>query len=157
MAEGVFQSLVSSSPSSTSSLISHIDSCGTGAYHVGDSPDPRTMATLKSHGMTSYRHKARKFHPSDFETFDYILAMDDSNLEDLNDLRRRVGKKKGGEEGFGRVMLFGEFGGKTRRGGRGEEVQDPYYGADDGFETAYEQAVRFSKVFLERLEKGELS
>ncbi|KAJ4332419.1 Low molecular weight phosphotyrosine protein phosphatase [Didymella glomerata] len=158
MAEGVFQSLVSSSPSSTSSLISSVDSCGTGAYHVGDGPDPRTMATLKAHNITTYRHKARKFHPSDFETFDYILAMDDSNLEDLNDLRKRVySKKKGEAEGEGKVMLFGAFGGKTRRGGRGEEVQDPYYGADDGFETAYEQAVRFSTVFLERLEKGELS
>jgi low molecular weight phosphotyrosine protein phosphatase len=158
MAEGVFQSLVSSSPSSTSSLISSVDSCGTGAYHVGDGPDPRTMATLKAHNITTYRHKARKFHPSDFETFDYILAMDDSNLEDLNDLRKRVySKKKGEAEGKGKVMLFGAFGGKTRRGGRGEEVQDPYYGADDGFETAYEQAVLFSTVFLERLEKGELS
>lgn len=159
MAEGVFQSLVSSAPNSTSSLITHIDSCGTGAYHVGDSPDPRTMATLKAHNISTYRHKARKFNPSDFETFDYILAMDDSNLEDLNDLRKRVySKKKGdGEQAKGKVMLFGEFGGKTRRGGRGEQIQDPYYGADDGFETAYEQAVRFSTVFLERLEKGELS
>lgn len=158
MAEGVFQSLVHSSPPTTQSLISTIDSCGTGAYHVGDSPDSRTMATLKQNGITSYRHAARKFAPStDFENFDYILAMDDSNLEDLVDLRRRAVKKKGNDEGFGKVMLFGEFGGKTRRGGRGEEVQDPYYGANDGFTVAYEQAVKFSKVFLERLEKGELS
>lgn len=157
MAEGVFQSLVSAAPPSTSSLITHIDSCGTGAYHVGDSPDSRTTATLKAHGITTYRHAARKFQPSDFEKFDYILAMDDSNLEDLNDLKKRVFGKKGNVEGSGRVMLFGEFGGKMRRGGRGEAVQDPYYGADDGFETAYEQAVRFSKVFLERLERGELS
>ncbi|KAF1931183.1 phosphotyrosine protein phosphatases I, partial [Didymella exigua CBS 183.55] len=149
MAEGVFQSLVASSPPPISSLITHVDSCGTGAYHVGDSPDSRTMATLKSHGITTYRHAARKFHPSDFETFDYILAMDDSNLEDLKDLKKRVVGKKGSEDGSGRVMLFGEFGGKTRRGGRGEEVQDPYYGSNDGFETAYEQAVRFSRVFLE--------
>lgn len=159
MAEGVFESLVSSAPASTSSLISRIDSCGTGAYHVGSSPDPRTTATLKAHGITRYRHQARKVQPGDFEEFDYILAMDDGNLEDLNDLRRPVynnKKNSGGEQGA-KVMLFGEFGGKMRRGGRGEEVQDPYYGADDGFETAYEQAVRFSTVFLERLEKGELS
>ena len=82
--------------------------------------------------------------------------MDDDNLGNLERLREREVKKKGGEEGVGRVMLFGEFGGK-RRGTKGEEVQDPYYGADDGFAVAYEQSVIFSKVFLERLEKGELS
>lgn len=158
MAEGVFQSLVASSPASTQQLISTIDSCGTGAYHVGDSPDSRTMATLRENGIKNYRHAARKFAPkTDFEKFDYILAMDDSNLEDLVDLRRRAVKTKGGEEGLGKVMLFGEFGGKSRRGGKGEEVQDPYYGGNDGFTTAYEQAVKFSQVFLEKLEKGELS
>jgi len=158
MAEGVFQSLVAASPPATKSLISTIDSCGTGAYHVGDSPDSRTMATLKQKGITSYRHAARKFSPStDFDSFDYILAMDDANLEDLQDLRKRAVKRAGGDEGFGKVMLFGEFGGKKRRNGRGEEVQDPYYGANDGFTTAYEQAVRFSNAFLEQLEKGELS
>src|SRR5690242_7346055 len=158
MAEGVFQSLVASSPASTQQLVSTIDSCGTGAYHVGDSPDSRTMATLRENGIKNYRHAARKFTPkNDFDKFYYILAMDDSNFEDLVDLRRRAVKNKGGEEGVGKVMLFGEFGGKTRRGGKGEEVQDPYYGGNDGYTTAYEQAVKFSHVFLEKLEKGELS
>jgi low molecular weight phosphotyrosine protein phosphatase len=117
------------------------------------------MSTLRQNGITTYQHAARKFAPaSDFDTFDYILAMDDENLADLEQLRRREVKRRGGdEEGVGRVMLFGAFGGKGRRGGKGEEVQDPYYGANDGFTTAYEQAVKFSKVFLERLEKGELS
>lgn len=157
MAEGVFQSLVSSSPASIQSLVDTIDSCGTGAYHVGDSPDPRTMSTLRSNGITTYKHAARKFSSlTDFEKFDYILAMDDANLEDLLELRERILKKRG-EDGLGKVMLFGEFGGKKRRNGKGEEVQDPYYGANDGFTTAYEQAVKFSKVFLNRLEKGELS
>ncbi|KAJ4361704.1 Low molecular weight phosphotyrosine protein phosphatase, partial [Ascochyta clinopodiicola] len=53
MAEGVFQSLVSSSSPSTQRLITTIDSCGTGAYHVGDSPDRRTMATLRQNGITT--------------------------------------------------------------------------------------------------------
>ena len=116
------------------------------------------MATLEQNGISTYRHAARKFHPSsDFANFKYILAMDDDNLEDLERLRQREVKKIGTEEGVGKVMLFGEFGGKRRRGGRGEEVQDPYYGENDGFTTAYEQAVRFSKAFLEQLENGELS
>ena len=116
------------------------------------------MATLKKNGITSYRHSARKFKPaSDFDAFDYILAMDDANLEDLMELRAREVRRRGTEEGIGKVMLFGEFGGERRRGGKGEEVQDPYYGGSEGFKVAYEQAVRFSGALLERLEKGELS
>jgi low molecular weight phosphotyrosine protein phosphatase len=116
------------------------------------------MSTLKANGIMSYRHSARKFTPStDFPEFDYIFAMDDDNLDDLERLRKAAVKRNGGEDGVGKVMLFGEFGGKMRKGGRGEEVQDPYYGGGEGFEVAYEQAVRFSKAFLEKLEAGELS
>jgi low molecular weight phosphotyrosine protein phosphatase len=158
MSEGVFQSITRPSKAPAHPLISRIDSCGTGAYHIGSSPDSRTMATLKANGITTYRHSARKFQPStDFAEFDYIFAMDDENLDNLERLRKVAVKKNGGEEGVGKVMLFGVFGGKMRKGGRGEEVEDPYYGGDDGFETAYEQAVRFSRAFLEKLEKGELS
>lgn len=157
MSEGVFQSLTRPSNAPSHPLIRSIDSCGTGAYHVGDDPDSRTMQTLRKQGITTYSHAARKFKPrSDFADFDYILAMDDSNLEDLLELRAREVQRKGGEDGVGKVMLFGDFGGKKRRGGRGEEVQDPYYGGSDRFSAAYEQAVRFSKAFLEALERGEL-
>ncbi|CAO2650006.1 Nn.00g012980.m01.CDS01 [Neocucurbitaria sp. VM-36] len=160
MAEGVFQSLTHPAGQPSHPLIAHIDSCGTGAYHIGDAPDSRTLSTLHKNGITSYRHAARKFSPSsDFKTFDYILAMDEDNLEDLQRLRGREVKKVGGDKGVGRVMLFGEFGreGKARGKGRAEEVQDPYYGGEDGFRVAFEQSVRFSRGFLERLERGELS
>ncbi|KAF2273083.1 phosphotyrosine protein phosphatases I, partial [Westerdykella ornata] len=159
MSEGVFQSLTQPANGKPHHpLISCIDSCGTGAYHVGDAPDPRTMATLRKNGITQYRHRARKFrHPEDWDEFDYILAMDDDNLEDLQRLRAREVKRRGGdEEGMGKCMLFGEFGGRKRRGGRGEEVVDPYYGGGEGFEAAFEQAGRFSRAFLEELEAGRL-
>ncbi|KAF2475241.1 phosphotyrosine protein phosphatases I, partial [Lindgomyces ingoldianus] len=157
MAEGVFQSLTRPSDKPGHPLVAKIDSCGTGAYHIGDGPDSRTMSTLADNGISTYRHQARKFQTKDFTEFDYILAMDDDNLEHLRRLRSREVKKLGEEEGgksLGKVMLFGEFGGKKRKGGRGEEVQDPYYGARDGFEIAYAQSVKFSKAFLEMLEEG---
>jgi low molecular weight phosphotyrosine protein phosphatase len=118
------------------------------------------MSTLRANKITTYKHSARKFSPSsDFDKFDYILAMDDENAEDLDVLREREVKRRGGDdEGVGQVMLFGEFGGKGRKGGRkGEEIVDPYYGGEEGFTVAYGQCVRFGKVFLERLERGELS
>lgn len=58
MAEGVFQHLTSRTP--YKGLVSKLDSCGTGAYHVGDDPDDRTLETLQKHGVTDYKHAARK-------------------------------------------------------------------------------------------------
>ena len=109
------------------------------AYHSGDEPDSRTLSTLEDHGITDYDHSARKVQPSDFSKFDYIFAMDRSNLSDLNSLTKRASIN-----GKAKVMLFGEYSGTKRA----EVVQDPYYGARDGFETAYEQCTRFSKNFL---------
>jgi low molecular weight phosphotyrosine protein phosphatase len=146
MAEGVFRSLTSfNDPSTAHTLISRIDSCGTGAYHAGDNPDPRTMSVLKSHGITDYKHKARKVRvPQDFEEFDYVLAMDGMNMQDL----KSMVKRKGCDQGKAKVSLFGDFGGR-----KGEEVQDPYYGGGKGFEVAFEQLERFGKGLLDVIEK----
>lgn len=140
MADAVFRSLTKSN-----SRCAYIDSAGTGAYHEGDSPDPRTISTLEDHGILDYDHAARKILITDFATFDYIIAMDKDNLHDLQRLKQRAVKKDIGigEDGMGKVMLFGDFGGK-----KGEQVIDPYYGARDGFSVAYEQMVRFSKGFI---------
>ena len=64
MSEGVFQSLAQTEP--YADFIDRIDSCGTGAYHVGDSPDRRTMATLKAKGVKGYKHAARQVFSSSF-------------------------------------------------------------------------------------------
>lgn len=137
MAEGVFRSLAGSHP-----RVGTIDSAGTGAYHTLEAPDYRTMATLHKHGIHDYGHGARKIQDQDFEGFDYILAMDSSNLRDLQRTQKRV--TSAGKESKAQVMLFGEFGGKARA----EQVGDPYYGEDDGFEEVYEQVSRFSKRFV---------
>src|ERR1700743_1326244 len=88
MAEGVFRSLAKSNP-----RIGEIDSAGTGAYHTLDPPDSRTLKTLRRHGITDYNHGARQVHAGDFETFDYIFAMDAYNLSDLQRLQRRAESK----------------------------------------------------------------
>ena len=150
MAEAVFRSLTVSNPG-----VGEIDSAGTGAYHEGDSPDPRTMSTLDHKGVLDYDHAARMVQASDFSTFDYILAMDKENLLDLQRLKARAMAKNsksastGDNHEMGIVKLFGDYGGK-----KGEVVGDPYYGARNGFEIAYEQMVRFSEGFIhEVLEK----
>lgn len=80
----------------------------------------------------------KKLRPSDFDTFDYIFVMDKSNLSDV----QREQRKKPGSKA--KVLLFGEYSGT----GKTEIVNDPYYGGDRGFETAYEQTRRFSRNFL---------
>ncbi|KAM7187366.1 Low molecular weight phosphotyrosine protein phosphatase [Rhypophila sp. PSN 637] len=137
MAEGVFRSIVEKAP--YKELVDKVDSCGTGAYHVGDRPDSRTMATLRANGITHYVHRARKVHPSDFDKFDYIFAMDESNLDRLlHEKRSRPSTKA-------KVMLFGQYSGT----GSAEVIDDPYYDdGNSGFERAYEQATRFSRNFL---------
>lgn len=147
MAEGVFRHLTDSNP-----LIAEIDSAGTAAYHIGSSPDSRTMKVLQKNDVTGYKHQARKVSSEDFSTFDWIFAMDSDNLDDLKSMRNRAKSKKGkasaGETGA-KVMLFGDFGGR-----KGEEVIDPYYGADNGFDVAYEQMGRFTAGFLKHLEES---
>lgn len=113
MAEGVFRSIAKDNP-----RIGTIDSCGTGAYHTLDPPDHRTMATLRKNNITDYDHGARQVKNSDFSNFDYVFAMDSSNLRNLRSLQKRVEGK--GTKTTAKVMLFGEYGGK----GKVEEVGD---------------------------------
>lgn len=130
-------------------------------YHIDEEPDHRTMATLRAKGIKDYAHLGRKVYfplqtrvriklthgasqlrSSDFDSFDYIFAMDKSNLSDV--LREQRKKPGGSGSTRAKVMLFGEYSGT----GQVEIVDDPYYGGHDGFETAYEQAERFSRNFL---------
>ena len=129
--------------------IADIDSAGTGAYHIDSDPDSRTMSTLRDHGIDSYRHKARKFVPSDFNRFDYVFAMDNANLEDLEEIWARLVKDDKKGDDLAKLLLWGDFGGM-----KGEEVVDPYYGGNEGFDTAYEQMERFTKGFLKHIEEG---
>ncbi|KAI1767110.1 LMWPc-domain-containing protein [Hypoxylon sp. FL1150] len=143
MAEGVFRSLVKDKSSPYHNLIDKVDSCGTGGYHTGDEPDSRTMSTLADNGITNYIHAARRLRDSDFRDFDYIFAMDNGNLMDLERWRDRSKKSSSSKA---QVMLFGEFSGT----GLKEVVQDPYYIGRDAFEKAFEQCKRFSTNFLQQ-------
>ncbi|KAL2364837.1 hypothetical protein RJZ56_002256 [Blastomyces dermatitidis] len=171
MAEAIFRHQITSTAAATAPSapkFSTIDSAGTGAYHVNSQPDPRTMSALRDHGITSYTHAARKIRRDDFFAFDYILAMDGDNLDDLMHERgRAVGRGKGGKGGKGdgdgdgdghvaQVRLMGDFlpdGSVVEKVGGGEEVGDPYYGGKEGFEVVYRQLVRLSGGFMKFLER----
>lgn len=144
MAEAVFTARLRKKDSSKL-RVAAVDSAGTSGYNIGNDPDERTMSVLADNGIVDYSHGARGITSSDFTRFDYIVAMDKSNLRDLQALRQRVAGKASGEK-LGQVVLFGDYGSR-----KGEQVIDPWYGDRDGFETAYEQVVRFSDGFLDTL------
>lgn len=124
------------------------------AYHALSPPDPRTLSVLKKHGITEYDHSARKLRAQDFTDFDYVFAMDLENLEDLLEARDKLARSKKtspiAKQQLAKVVMFGSYGGNSPD----EEVDDPYYGGNDGFERAFEQVSRFSKGFLESLNKA---
>ncbi|KKZ62146.1 hypothetical protein EMCG_03390 [[Emmonsia] crescens] len=159
MAEAIFRHQVTSSPLKFST----IDSAGTAAYHTNSPPDSRTMSTLRAHHITTYTHAARQIRQKDFVSFDYILAMDGENLENLMEERGRVvragnqGEERGEGMKYAQVRLIGDFlpdGSAVEKVGGGEVVGDPYYGGKEGFEEVYRQLVRLSEGFLKFLEKG---
>lgn len=105
-------------------LLEHIqiDSAGTHDYHIGDAPDARTQRAARKRGYDMSNLRGRQVEVGDFAHFDYVLAMDEANLEMLQRLRPRDAQSHLG--------LFLEF--AERHSER--EVPDPYFGGADGFE-----------------------
>ena len=104
-----------------------VDSAGTAAYHVGENPDSRMQDTALSHGIDISRQTARQFIYSDFDEFDVIYAMDDSNYYDIirqadNDEQRAKVK-----------LLLNEY-----KPGSDMAVPDPWFGGAEGFETVFQ-------------------
>ncbi len=99
-----------------------VDSAGTGDWHIGKAPDARTVAAARQRGYDLSVLRARQVSANDFAEFDYILAMDKSNLMDLQRMKPSTYT--------GHLGLFLEFGERADY----REVPDPYYGGNDGFE-----------------------
>jgi protein-tyrosine phosphatase len=117
-AEAVLRRLASVEPA----LGIETDSAGTGGYHAGQPPDPRTMAAAKKRGLDLSALRARKIERADFQRFDLILAMDQQNLIDCERLAPTPRHAK--------LQLFLEFAPGTGF----KEVPDPYSGEAADFE-----------------------
>jgi protein-tyrosine phosphatase len=135
IAEGIFQYLINEHDFAGEI---ETDSAGTASYHIGSLPDKRARFTCAQNGIT-LTHRARKFIQEDFDLFDYILAMDKENLRNIHALDHGKGKAK--------VMFMRDFDPL----GKGEEVPDPYYGADDGFVEVFTMLERSCKKLLEEI------
>ena len=122
-AEGVFRKLVREAGLEHAI---HIDSAGTHAYHVGNPPDARAQQTASRRGIDLSTLRGRQASAEDLETFDYILAMDRDNLRHLQYLA--------GSTPARHVQLLLDYAGDWDL----DEVPDPYYGGDTGFERVFD-------------------
>lgn len=106
-----------------------IDSAGTGDWHVGKAPDARTRVAALRRGYDLSSLRARQVGASDFSRYDLILAMDHANLKDLQRLR-------GGASGAELDLFLRRYELEI------DEVPDPYYGGEDGFEQVLDLVER---------------
>lgn len=98
------------------------DSAGTGDWHIGKAPDPRTCAAALRRGYDLSGLRARQFEVEDFHRFDLVLCMDQTNLAEV--------RKMAGGSAKSKTDLF-----LRRYDLVPGEVPDPYYGGDEGFDT----------------------
>lgn len=105
-----------------------IDSAGTGDWHIGRPPDPRACAVARRHGVDISRYQARQVTAEDFYRYSHIVALDASNLRDLQALAPADGRAE-------LSLLLDHVPGR-----QGEAVADPYYGDDAGFDLTWSDA-----------------
>lgn len=103
-----------------------VDSAGTGNYHIGKLPDDRSIATAKAHGLDITSQRCRQFTRSDFDNFDIIYVMDQSNYENVVKLARNTNDTS-------KVKLILEGSPSSTA----QEVPDPYWGTSQDFEEVY--------------------
>lgn len=138
-AQAVFEAHLANSPLAGQIAV---DSAGTAAYHIGKAPDPRSRTAARQRGYNLDPLRARQVTVEDFQRFDYILAMDADNLQQLHTLAPQQSRAT--------VGLFLEFAAATDR----QEVPDPYFGAEDGFETVLDLCEQASQGLLSHLQAG---
>jgi protein-tyrosine phosphatase len=136
-AEGVFRKLAVDAALEARLTI---DSAGTGAWHVGELPDPRSRDAASRRGY-DLTHRARKFTPGDFDRFDLVLAMDRDNYDSLQRLAR-------GRTHVPPIRLLRSFDASAPADA---EVPDPYSGEDDGFEHVLDICERACRGLLDHV------
>ncbi len=136
-AEGVFRAAVAAAGLARRIVAA---SAGTHGYHVGEAPDPRSIATARRHGIDLAPLRARQVEVADFSGFRYVLAADRGHLDRLRRLAPR-----GATARIDLIMTFAP--------GQGDELLDPYYGNQDGFEVVLRQCRAAAAGLLDHIQR----
>lgn len=135
-AEGVFKHMVEQAGLAERVLS---DSAGTHDYHIGEQPDPRTREAAARRGYDLSPLRGRQVSKKDFDEFDYVLAMDETN--------RRLLERQCPSQHAHKLKLFLDFAGDPAL----REVPDPYYGGAQGFERVLDLVEEASRGLLDHL------
>ena len=136
-AHGVFQAMVDEQGLGDRILV---DSAGTHSYHIGSPPDIRSQDTARSHGIDLSGLQARRFESDDYHDFDFLLAMDYSNLSNMSSLKTDGARA--------RLELMLDYSEKYTQ----KEVPDPYYG-DGGFDLVFDMISDASAGLLRHIKQ----
>ncbi len=117
-----------------------VDSAGTSSWHIGDSPDSRSVAVARKHNLDISNQRGRQFTIADFETFDYIYVMDKSNYDNVIELSENDKHRNKVE------IILNELYPREN-----VDVPDPYYGLPNGFEMVYRMLDEVCDVISEKL------
>lgn len=133
LAEGLLKSKVD--PDSV-----HVESAGTGDWHIGQLPDKRSIKVAQEHGLDITDQRGRQFKRTDFKRFDMIFAMDNSNYEDIIAMAENEDDKK-------KVyLILNEI-----FPGENLDVPDPYMGGESGFKQVYDMLDQATDKILKKL------
>ncbi|NCT09481.1 MAG: low molecular weight phosphotyrosine protein phosphatase [Flavobacteriia bacterium] len=135
LAEGILSSKLNSN-----SIF--VDSAGTGAYHIGNQPDERSIAVANNYGIDISKQRARKFQVSDFDIFDSIYVMDENNFQDILSLARNHQDKQKVK------MILNEI-----HPNKNKSVPDPYYGGEEGFENVFRMLDEACEIISKKIQK----
>lgn len=119
-----------------------VDSAGTGDYHVGDLPDPRSIKIAKKKGLDITSQRGRQFKTIDFDKFHHIYVMDTFNYADILSLARNEADKNKVH-----LILDEVFPGEN------VDVPDPYQGGEQGFINVYEMLEEACTIIASKLKK----
>ncbi len=121
-----------------------VDSAGTSKYHTGELPDRRACAVAQEHGHI-LTHHARQLTEQDFESFDYIVAMDANNLRTIQTMYEYYARKHfHAERACPEILLYRAYDDADLLA----DVPDPYYGDIQDFRTVYAIVERTGEQFL---------
>ncbi len=118
-----------------------VDSAGTSGGHKGEAPDKRSIAVAKKYGLDISNQKSRKLIKEDFQKFDYLYVMDESNYRDVVALAANEDEKKKVIKILDEVFPSENL-----------DVPDPYYGGNQGFENVYRMLDQATNAIAKKLD-----
>jgi protein-tyrosine phosphatase len=118
----------------------NVDSAGTSHWHVDEPPDRRSTEIARQNGI-SLNHYGRQISRTDLQKFNYIIAMDVDNYDDIRRLQESSGNGKA------EILLMRDFDNQQS----GADIPDPYYGGPNGFQLVFNLLDESLSNFLEKI------